>query len=182
MDHYLVFKSLHVIAMVAWFAGLFYMPRLLIYFAEAEQRPTVEKNILQEQFKIMQRRLWYGITLPASLMTGGFASYLMFSWNPRDHVWLRIKLWLVIGLYLYQLFIHFIFRDQQKNIVRIQSFGLRIINEVATLFLFSIVFLVVMKENIGLVWALASLLGLILILMTGIFLYRKWRSLSRQGI
>ena len=66
--NYLVVKSLHIISVVTWFAGLFYMPRLFVYFAEAETKSEVEKTILQNQFKIMQKRLWYGITWPSSIV------------------------------------------------------------------------------------------------------------------
>ena len=64
-----IFKSLHLIFMVSWFAGLFYMVRLFIYFAEANSKHEIEKKILLNQFKIMQTRLWYIISWPAMVLT-----------------------------------------------------------------------------------------------------------------
>jgi putative membrane protein len=172
IQYYLTFKALHIIAVVTWFAGLFYMPRLMIYFAEANEKPELEKNILQSQFKIMQRRLWYGITWPSSIIAPIFAGFLMMQWNPRENPWLRMKLWLVVGLYLYQFFLHWIFKNQQKGIVNLTSFKLRLINEISTLFLVSIVFLVVMKDTLSLIMGLTILTGLILLILCGIKIYK----------
>ena len=80
--NYLILKSLHIISVVTWFAGLFYMPRLFVYFAEAAEKTEVEKIVLQKQFKIMQRRLWYGITTPAAIATAIFGGSLLQNFIP----------------------------------------------------------------------------------------------------
>jgi len=91
--NYLIFKSLHIISVVTWFAGLFYMPRLFVYFAEAENKSEIEKTILQNQFKIMQRRLWYGITIPSSVAVLIFGGSLLQNFMPiTNHPWLMLKL------------------------------------------------------------------------------------------
>ncbi|MDR9488704.1 CopD family protein, partial [Salibacter sp.] len=65
----LYIKALHIIFVVTWFAGLFYIVRLFIYHTEAEQRSEPEKSILQSQFRLMEKRLWYGITWPSAVLT-----------------------------------------------------------------------------------------------------------------
>jgi putative membrane protein len=175
VEHYLLFKALHIIAIVTWFAGLFYMPRLFVYFAEANLKPEPAKSILMDQFKIMQKRLWYGITWPSSLIAPTFAGFLLSSWHVKETPWLRIKLWLVVGLYIYQIYLHLIFKQQQKNISHHSPMKLRMINEISTLFLVSIVFLVVMKDAISFIYALIGLALLVIALMMGIKVYKHIR-------
>ena len=69
--------SLHIIFIVTWFAGLFYIVRLFIYHTEAEAKPEPEKSILQNQYKIMEKRLWYGITWPSLVLTLIFGPWTM---------------------------------------------------------------------------------------------------------
>jgi protoporphyrinogen IX oxidase len=175
MEHYLLFKALHIIAIVTWFAGLFYMPRLFVYFAEADLLPEPNRTILQNQFKIMQRRLWYGITWPSSIIAPTFAGFLLSSWSVKDTPWLRIKLWLVVGLYLYQFYLHLIFLMQKRGTSKLSSLKLRVINEISTLFLVSIVFLVVMKDSLSFIYALLGLICLGLVLMISIRVYKHIR-------
>jgi len=79
--NYSYIKALHIIFVVTWFAGLFYIVRLFIYFAEAQEKPEPERSILQNQFRIMQKRLWYGITWPSAILTliFGFSIVLPFA-------------------------------------------------------------------------------------------------------
>ncbi len=152
------------------------MPRLFVYFAEAQEKSEIEKNILQNQFKIMQRRLWYGITIPSSIVVFILGLSLLQNFMPiTDHPWLILKLLFVVGLYIYFLFLHKIFKQQQSNIISFSPMALRIINEISTIFLFAIVFLVVLKSILDMVWGLISLLGFILILMIGIKTYKNIR-------
>ncbi len=176
MDYYLLFKSLHIISIVTWFAGLFYMPRLFIYYAEAMEKEEPSRTILTEQFKIMQRRLWFGITIPSSIMAPTFALYLLTPWKILETDWLILKLIFVTGLYAYQYYLHCIFKEQRKNISRHSSMKLRLINEIATIFLVAIVFLVVMKDSVSFIYGIIGLIFLVAILVLGIFCYRKLRS------
>lgn len=174
--NYLVFKSLHIISVVTWFAGLFYMPRLFVYFAEAEEKSSNEKKILQSQFKIMQRRLWYGITWPSAIAVFIFGSVLASQfWPITDHPWLVLKLVFVAGLYSYHLFLHTLFNQQQRNEILFSPSQLRIINEISTVFLVAIVFLVVLKNIFSMVYGALGLIALIGVLFTGIHFYKRIR-------
>lgn len=174
--NYLILKSLHIISVVTWFAGLFYMPRLFVYFAEADQKSEPEKSILQSQFKIMQRRLWYGITIPSSIIVFLFGGSMLHNFMPlTDHPWLMLKLLFVLGLYIYFFFLHKIFKQQQKNIIAFSPMALRVINEISTIFLFAIVFLVVLKNIMNMVYGLIALVGFIIVLMIAIKIYKNIR-------
>lgn len=176
MDNYLLFRALHIISVVTWFAGLFYMPRLFIYFAEAGDKPEIEKNILQAQFKIMQRRLWYGITWPSAIMVLIFGTILVqYFWPLSENPWLTLKLLFVTGLYIYQFYLQKIFKEHQQNISNYSSTKLRVINEVSTVFLVAIVFLVVFKNTLNFIYALLGLFIFIALLLAGIKIYKKLR-------
>jgi len=172
-------KALHIIFVVTWFAGLFYIVRLFIYFVEANDEEENAKAILQKQYKLMSKRLWYGITWPSAILTLIFASWLLF-FTPEGRVWLvmpwmHIKLTFVAALYIYHFICHQIFIQQQNNIVKYSSFKLRIWNEVATLFLFAIVFLVTLKNAISWVWGVVGIVLFGVILMLAIRIYKKLR-------
>ena len=171
-------KALHIIFVVTWFAGMFYMPRLFIYNTEAADKPEVECTVLREQFKIMMKRLWYGITWPSALLTLIFGPLVMFSsawknllFEPAGR-WLLIKLIFVIFLYLYFFLLHGIYKQQMNNVFKYTSQQLRVWNEVATIFLVAIVMLATVKESLSFVWGLVGLIGLIIILMSAIKVYK----------
>lgn len=174
---FLYLKALHIIFVVTWFSGLFYIVRLFVYFSETEKTPTEQKGILQKQYQLMQRRLWYGITWPSMILTLVFgiwmitkdASYFL------SEPWMRLKLSFVFGLILYHLYCHKIFNDHQKGIIRIGSTKLRIWNEVATLFLVAIVFIVVLKNTLSWVYGLIGIILFALLLMLAIRVYKKIR-------
>lgn len=171
---YLYVKALHIIFIVTWFAGLFYMPRLLVYNTEAGEKIDVEKNILRTQLGIMMKRLWYGITWPSAILTvvfGGWMWYLLASF-PQ---WLLIKLCFVAGLYTYHFSLQVLYSQQSKGIFRYSSQQLRIWNEVATIFLVAIVMIVVVKQNISVVWGIAGLVLLVILLMSSIRIYKLVR-------
>lgn len=167
-------KALHIIFVVTWFAGLFYIPRLFIYATEAEPLAEPGRSVLQQQLLLMQRRLWYGITWPSAVMTLllGLTTWYNYGTTPN---WLLYKLGLVAGLYGYHGLCHVLFRQEQRGEFRYTSNQLRIWNEVATLFLFAIVFLVVLKDALNMVWGILGLLGFLVILMVAIQLYRRLR-------
>ena len=181
MDH-LILKSLHIIFVVTWFAGLFYMPRLFVYFAEAQNKSEPEKSILQNQFKIMQKRLWFGITWPSAitvLIFGG--SMLRNFWPITDYPWLMVKLCFVAGLYAYHIFLHKIFKEQQNGLVKFSPMSLRVINEISTIFLVAIVFLVIMRDVLSMFYGLLGLIGFIVVLMIGIKTYKNIREKKSHG-
>jgi len=173
---YLYLKALHIIFVVTWFAGLFYIVRLFIYHTEAQDRPLQERIALSNQFKIMQKRLWYGITWPSAFMVLMFGGSMLHHWMPlRDHPWLIAKLCFVVGLYAYHIYCGRIFKQLQHDKFPMSAQKLRMWNEVATIFLVAIVFLVTLKSVLDMVWGLAGLFALIVVLMIAIKIYRKKR-------
>ncbi|MDB5280943.1 MAG: hypothetical protein JWO06_18 [Bacteroidota bacterium] len=168
-------KALHIVFIVTWFSGLFYIVRLFIYNTEANGRPEVERQILQSQFNLMIKRLWFGITWPSAVTTLFLGLWLLYMFNSLPN-WLVIKLCFVFGLYLYHLSLHSIYRQQAQGIFKYTSQQLRIWNEVATIFLLAIVMLVVVRQGMSLVWALGGLAVFILILLSAIRIYKGLRT------
>jgi putative membrane protein len=176
MTH-LYLKAVHIIFIVTWFAGLFYMPRLLIYMTEAHDKSDPEKSILLKQFKLMASRLWFGITWPSAIITLIMGTSMLIN-QPE---WLRagfmhIKLTLVFFLYVYHFSLQHIFNLLKRDVVNYTSQQLRIWNEVATLFLISIVFIIVLKDAFSILWGLGGLLIVIILIMLGIRIYKKLRN------
>lgn len=176
MEAYNYIKALHLIFVITWFAGLFYMPRLFIYHIEAAGKPEPEKGILTGQLKIMARRLWYIITWPSAVLAVLFAIWLLVlmpAWLQQG--WMHLKLAFVLLLFLYHWRTHVIFLQLQRDEVRHTSKFMRIWNEGATLILFAVVFLVVLKNSLNWIYGLAGLLGLGVLLMLGIKAYKRYR-------
>lgn len=174
----LYLKALHIIFVVTWFAGLFYIVRLFIYHVEAEKRTEIEKNILQTQYKIMEKRLWYGIAWPSMILTyifGTWLAYDMFGYLFINQAWLVLKLAFVFGLTLYHYQCHFIFRQLQNDVVKYSSIQLRLWNELATLFLVSIVFIVVLKDSISFIWGIIGFILFALAIFLAVGIYKKAR-------
>jgi putative membrane protein len=172
---YFYIKALHIIFVITWFAGLFYIVRLFIYNREAQDKPEQEREVLQRQFNIMIRRLWFGITWPSCVLTVIFGSWLLIYNYPIQN-WLWIKLLFVVGLLLYHLSLHVIYQQQRVNNFRYSSQQLRVWNEVATVFLVAIVMLVVVRTGLGLLWGMVGLIGFVAILMIAIRVYKSRRS------
>ncbi len=168
-------KALHIIFVVNWFAGLFYMPRLFIYATEANEKPEPDKSILINQFKIMQQKLWYIITWPACIITVIFGTWLLMQSGFLVQAWMHVKLLFVLLLIAYHFSLHRIYQQQQQGIFKYTSMQLRIWNEVATIFLFAIVFLVVIKNELRFLTGFISLFILVILLMLGIKLYKLLR-------
>jgi protoporphyrinogen IX oxidase len=174
---FLYLKATHIIFIVTWFAGLFYMPRLFIYMTEANEKPEPEKSILIRQFKIMSSRLWFGITWPSAVITLGLGASMLFH-QPHylQSGFMHIKLALVFLLYAYHFSLHYIFRQLQKGVYQYTSNQLRIWNEVATLFLISIVFIIVLKNALDMVWGIVGLVGVTVLILLGIKVYKSIRN------
>lgn len=175
-----IYKSLHIIFVTTWFAGLFYIVRLFIYHTEAQDRPPIEREILSNQFKIMEKRLWYAITWPSAVLTPIFGAGLLYVYFPlTGHPWLMAKLGLVFLLYLYHFSCGHILKKLKNNHFDYTSFQLRLWNEVPTIFLFSIVFLVILQDTLEASQSVAALLILIFILAFAVRLYKKFRQRSK---
>ena len=169
-------KALHLIFIITWFAGLFYIPRLFIYHIEALQKPSPEKEILSNQLKIMSRRLWYIITWPSAVLSTIFALWLLFiipSWIQQP--WMQVKLVFVVLLFAYHFKTHMMFKELQRDEARYSSNFMRIWNEGATLVLFAVIFLVVLKNAFNWIYGVIGILVLTVLLMLGIRLYKRIR-------
>ncbi len=179
---YYYIKALHIIFVVTWFAGLFYMPRLFIYNTETSGLDAPVKLAMRAQFKLMMKRLWYGITWPSAVLTLilGISTMVDGGWHKSllqpGGRWLLIKLGFVLLLYVYHFTIHVIYKQQAKNVFKYSSQQLRIWNEVATIFLIAIVMLAVVKQSMSFVWGILGLLLFIIILMSAINLYKRIRT------
>lgn len=167
-------KALHISFIVTWFSGLFYMVRLFVYNTEAAAKPEPARSILQNQFNLMIRRLWFGITWPSAVLTAIFGPWLLLLMGTVP-AWLWIKLVFVLGLYGYHFSLHALYRQQAKGVFRFTSGQLRIWNEVATIFLVAIVMLAVVKENMSWAWGLIGLVLFVIILMSAIKIYKVIR-------
>ncbi len=173
---YLYLKSLHIIFVVTWFSGLFYNVRLFIYQREALEKPEPEKTILSDQLKLMSGRLWHIITWPSAVLTLILGLSLLHRYKAGLPDWLTLKLILLVGLFTYHILSYLIYKQLQRDEAKYSSNQLRIWNEIATLFLFSIVFLVVLKDSLSMFWGVIGLIGLGILLMVGIKLYKKMKA------
>lgn len=172
---YLYIKALHIIFIVTWFAGLFYIPRLLIYNTEVKEKPEPVRTALHQQFTIMIKRLWWVITWPSAVLTLIFGCTTWYLMGNLPN-WLVIKLCFVFGLYAYHFTLHIIIKQQVKGIFKYSSQQLRIWNEIATIFLVAIVMLAVVKQSLSLFWALAGLALFIILLMSAVKIYKILRN------
>ncbi|QYA24960.1 CopD family protein [Gramella sp. MT6] len=177
MEYYNYIKALHLIFVITWFAGLFYIPRLFIYQIEAYQKDEPEQSILTNQLKLMTKRLWFIITWPSAILASFFAFTLLImipDWLQQP--WMHVKLGFVVLLYAYHFKCHLIFKELQKDVVKWNSNKMRIWNEGSTLILFSVIFLVIVRDAINWIYGVVGIFVLAIILMLGIKLYKRIRA------
>ncbi|NRD18449.1 CopD family protein [Winogradskyella eckloniae] len=182
MEYYGYIKSLHLIFVITWFAGLFYIPRLFVYQIEAFHKPSPEKEILGKQLKLMSKRLWFIITWPSAILATLFAIWLMIL-NPfwLQQSWMHVKLFFVFLLFIYHFKTHQYFKQLQNDEVKITSSYMRIWNEGATFILFAVVFLVILKSAINWVYGIIGLVVLGVLIMLGFKLYKNIRSKNPEA-
>ncbi len=181
-EYYNYIKSLHLIFVITWFAGLFYIPRLFIYHIEAQAKPNPDKGILSEQLKLMTKRLWYIITWPSAILATIFALWLLVimpGW--LDQPWMHVKLLFVVLLIVYHLKTHQIFIQLQRNEVKYTSNFMRIWNEGATVVLFAVTFLAILKNAFNWIYGLVGIIVLGVLLMLGIKLYKRLREKNPEA-
>ena len=142
MNYYLLFKSLHLIAVIAWMAGLLYLPRIFVYHAEN----NTEKNT-SEIFKIMERRLMFYIMTPAMILSWFFGIFLILinEISITLNLWVQTKLFLVVLLTIYHLFLGYCLRKFALNENKKSAKFFRIINEIPTILLILIIFVIIYK-------------------------------------
>jgi putative membrane protein len=134
----LIVKSLHIIFMVTWFAGLFYLPRLFVYHAMSDDRQSIDR------FKVMERKLFYGIMTPGGILTIASGLWLWLGWGFHGG-WLMVKMLLVVVLVAYHLWCGKLVSDFRRDRNRHGHVWFRWFNEFPVLILVPVVFLVVMK-------------------------------------
>ena len=181
-EYYNYIKALHLIFVITWFAGLFYIPRLFIYHIEAQEKEAAARKILSDQLKIMTRRLWYIITWPSAILSTIFAFWLLLimpSWLAQP--WMLVKLGFVTLLFAYHVKTHLMFRELQNDKFKYSSNFMRIWNEGATIVLFAVTFLVVLKNAINWIFGVAGILILVILLMLGIRIYKRIRDKNPNG-
>ena len=142
MNYYLLFKSLHLIAVISWMAGLLYLPRIFVYHAE-----TVNNEGKKETFKLMENRLFFYIMNPAMILSWLFGVLLIHSIGIENlgQLWLQLKLGMVLILSSYHFFLFQCLKNFSENNSKYSPKFYRIINEVPTLLLIGIIFVVVFK-------------------------------------
>ena len=176
MEYYYYIKSFHIIFVITWFAGLFYIPRLFVYQIEAFHKPSPDKEILGKQLKLMANRLWYIITWPSAVLALLFG-LILFYLNPYLFYqnWMQVKLAFIVLLFIYHIKTHQYYKQLQKDVVKKSSSFMRIWNEGATFILFAVIFLVVLKSAINWVWGVIGILILGILIMLGFKLYKNFR-------
>jgi protoporphyrinogen IX oxidase len=173
---YFWFKSFHIIGIVVWFAGLFYLVRLYVYHAEANEKPEPDRTILKNQYKIMEKRLYDLITTPGMVVAVVMAIALLKT-QPEllQDRWLHWKLLLVVGLLAYHFYCGWLLKQLADDKIVFTGQQFRGLNEVPTVFLVGIVLLAVFKNSLPLnatVWGIAAM---IVVMIVTIQLYAKKR-------
>jgi putative membrane protein len=178
---YYWFKAFHLIGVVVWFAGLFYLVRLFVYHAEAEAQPEPAKNILKAQYEIMEKRLYDIITTPGMIVTVAMAIGLI-STEPEilKSGWLHIKLSFVALLLLYHFYCGRIMKKLQKGECKWTGQQFRALNEAPTLLLVVIVLLAVFKNQLPLDLTTWLIVALVVLMAVTIQLYAKKRRKDQE--
>ncbi len=180
-EAYLWFKSLHIIGVVVWFAGLFYLVRLFIYHVEANEYPPDQREAFFKQYTLMEKRLANIITTPGMILTVSMACGLLIiqpSWLSEK--WMQIKLLFVSFLLLYHFYCYRIMSKIQSKDFNWTGRQLRILNELPTLLLVVVVMLVVFKNNFPTNAATWLIVGLVIFMALSIQFYARYRRLKKE--
>ena len=178
---YYWFKAFHLIGIVVWFAGLFYLVRLFVYHAEAQQEPEPARGILTKQYELMEKRLYGIITTPGMIVTVVMAIGLI-STEPEilKSTWLHIKLAFVLLLIGYHHFCKSIMKKLAAGECQWTGQQFRALNEAPTILLVLIVLLAVFKNNLPLDLTTWLIAGLVVTMVASIQLYAKKRRKDKE--
>ncbi len=180
---YLWFKSFHIVGMVAWFAGMFYLPRLFVYHAEAYEQAEPAQSILKSQYQIMEKRLYRIIMTPAMLLTVTMAIGLIYTEPEILHeTWLHIKLGFVAILLGYHHLCGRLIKQFTKDECKWTGQQFRWFNEVPTIFFVLIVMLVVFKGSLPTDGATFLIAAMVIAFAIAIQLYAKKRRLVQEAL
>jgi len=161
---------------------LFYIPRLFIYQIEASTKSDIERKILLPQLQLMTKRLWFIITWPSAILATFFACWLIYlipEW--LDQGWMHVKLAFVILLFAYHFKCHHLYKQLLESKCNWSSNKMRLWNEVSTLILFSVVFLVILKNAFNWIYGVIGIFALSALLMLGIKAYKRIRSKNPEA-
>ena len=182
-EAYLWFKTLHIVGVVVWFAGLFYLVRLFIYHREAEELDPPLRQAFQDQYGLMERRLANIITTPGMVVAVAMAIGLLSvqpGWLREG--WLHAKLAVVALLVAYHAFCYRLMGQLQQGTCGWSPKQLRALNELPTLLLVAAVLLVVFKNQFPTGWATWFLVALVVAMAASIQFYARWRRLQAQAL
>lgn len=180
---YYWFKAFHLIGIVVWFAGLFYLVRLFIYHVEANEQPEPARTILKNQYQIMELRLYNIITTPGMLVTIAMAIGLLTTEpDVLKQGWLHIKLLFVAALIGYHHYCKRLMKQLAKDECAWSSQQLRALNEAPTVFLVAIVLLAIFKDNLPTDITAWVIFGMIIVMAATIQLYAKKRRLDKEKL
>lgn len=181
-EAYLWFKTLHIVGVVVWFAGLFYLVRLFIYHREAEALAPPLRQAFEDQYALMERRLANIITTPGMVVAVVCAAGLL-SVNPAwlHQGWMHAKLAFVAALLAYHAFCYRLMGKLQRGDCRWSGRQLRALNELPTLLLVVIVLLVVFKDQFPTGAATWFLVALVVLMAASIQFYARWRRLRAEA-
>jgi putative membrane protein len=180
---YYWFKAFHLIGVVVWFAGLFYMVRLFVYHAEASQQPEPTQTILKKQYELMEKRLYNIITTPGMVVTVAMAIGLL-STEPDilKSSWIHIKLSLVALLLIYHFYCGWVMKQLAAGESKLTGQQFRALNEAPTILLVVIVLLAVFKNNLPLDITTWLVVALVIFMAAAIQLYAKKRRKDQEKL
>lgn len=176
---YTILKAVHIIFMVSYFAGIFYLVRLFVYYKDTDDFEETKRNILREQYVFMARRLWNIITVPAGIIMLGTGLTLIFlNDGLMKTPWFHLKLTFLLGLAMYHYWCWkkvLQIKKLEGNVLPIKNIKLRQANEIATFLLFLVVFTVILKSSIIEYWwqLIVGFFVLVLLIMTTVKLVNK---------
>lgn len=178
---YLWFKAFHIVGIVAWFAGLFYLPRLFVYHAEANEQPEPARSILQTQYQVMEKRLYRLIMTPALVLTLTMAIAMVISApDLLKQRWLHIKIAFVVALLIYDHVCLRLMKQMAQGEFRLTGQQFRWFNEVPTVFFVAIVMLAVFKNDFPTSAAAWAIVAMVVAMAAIIQLYARKRRLERE--
>jgi putative membrane protein len=173
-----IFKIIHIIGFVAWFAGLFYLVRMFVYHTEAYDNEEPKKGILRTQFSLMEWRVYSIICNPAMMITWTFGLLMIYMYGYEwfaSNYWLHFKFVLLILMTVYHLYCKSLIRKLEDTKTGFSSTQFRLFNEVPTLFLILITSIAVFKNATNPIILIACVAGIALLLVTMTKLYKKVR-------
>ena len=178
--YYYYFVAVHIVFVISWMAGLFYILSLFIYHTEANDKPEPEKRILLQQFTKMEATLWKIICAPAMIISV-VAGISMLTLHPMllQMPWMQVKLSFVLGLLIYHFICQNIVKQLKNNQFKMSSFQLRLWRELATIFMIAIVFVVILKSAINWIYGLIGIMGVAMAIMIAVKLYKNYRLKSK---